>query len=158
MRSREFLRRLDKLKLSEKERPAMVHDFEVLSRVEIARFCELCQMLAEDKELTETEVKEFELLLNKCPLVHPSEISNPYAETNEERRERWELRSAFAGAFHDYVRQYPYIAVPNYANLLNEYRLDIGYQLFEKYGWTVGERDCCTILPLVKWESEDREG
>jgi hypothetical protein len=53
--------------------------------------------------------------------------------------------------------QYPYIAVPNFANALNEYRLDIGYRLFEKYGWTVGERDCSGVLPLDRWEPEDRE-
>jgi hypothetical protein len=46
--------------------------------------------------------------------------------------------------------------VPNYANGLNEHRLDIGYRLFEKYGWVPGERDCATILPLDQWEPEDR--
>ncbi len=67
------------------------------------------------------------------------------------------MKRAFAGAFHDYAKQYPHIAVPNYANMLNEYRLEIGYQLFEKYGWTAGGRDYSGILPLDEWAPEDRE-
>jgi hypothetical protein len=69
---------------------------------------------------------------------------------------RRRLEDAFGGAFHNYAKQYTYIAVPNYANCLNAYRLDIGYQLFEKYGWIPGERDCSTILPLHRWAPEDR--
>ena len=54
--------------------------------------------------------------------------------------------------------QYPYIAIPNhYYNELNEYRHDLGYRLFEKYGWVVGERDCSGILPLDQWAPEDRD-
>jgi hypothetical protein len=51
---------------------------------------------------------------------------NPYAETYEERRERRQLERAFPGAVHDYEKQYSYVAIPNYANLLNGYRLEIG--------------------------------
>jgi hypothetical protein len=158
MRSRELLRRLDRLKLPAEQEPKMVHDFEVLSRVENARFWELYGMLRdEDQELTEEETKEFWSLLNRCPLVERGKASSPYAETNEERRERRALEWAFGGAFHDYARQYPFIAIPNYANGLNEYRLDLGYQLFEKYGWIVAEHNCSTILPLDEWEPDDRE-
>jgi hypothetical protein len=53
--------------------------------------------------------------------------------------------------------KYSYIAIPHYYNALNEYRLEIGYQLFEKYGWIAGERYCSTILPLDQWAPEDRE-
>jgi hypothetical protein len=56
-------------------------------------------------------------------------IRNPYRETYEEMRVRRRLEDAFGGAFHNYAKQYTYIAVPNYANCLNAYRLDIGYQL-----------------------------
>ena len=75
-------------------------------------------------------------LLHRCPLVEPGKASSPYAETHEERRERRALEWAFGGAFHDFAKQYSFIAVPNYANGLNEYRLEIGYELFEKYGWS----------------------
>ena len=158
MRSRELLRRLDRLKLPAEEEPKIVHDFGVLSRIENARFWDLYHMLRdEDEEMTKDESKEFWSLLHRCPLVEPGKAGNPYAETDEERRKRRALEWAFGGAFHDYPRQYPFIAVPNYANTLNEYRLDIGYRLFEKYGWIVGGRDCSTILPLDQWETDDRE-
>ena len=127
--SRELLRRLDKLGLPEQDEPELVHDFGVLSRVENARLWELHHVLSrEDGEATEAEREEFSDVLNRCPLVDPSEAGNPYAETHEERRERQLLERAFSGAFHDYARQYSYIAVPNYAPMLNEHRLDIGYQ------------------------------
>jgi len=126
MRSREFLRRLDRLKVPAEDEPKMVHDFGVLSRVENARFWELYHTLRDEEgDLTDEEAKEFWSLLNKCPVVDPSEAGNPDAETNEDRRERRELKWAFAGAFHDYAKQNSYIAVPNYANELNEYRLGI---------------------------------
>lgn len=158
MRSRELLQRLDRLKLPAEERPKVTRDLAVLSRVENARFWELYYILRdEDEELTEDETKEFWSLLYRCPLVEVGKAGNPYAETDEEQRERRTLEWAFSGAFHDYAKQYPFIAVPNYANLLNEYRLDIGYELFERYGWVVGERDCSTILPLDQWEADDRE-
>ena len=158
MRSRAYLRRLDRLRLPAEEEPKLVHDFGALSRVENACFWELYNTLCdEDAEATEAELKEFWRLLNKCPLVDPSEAGNPYAETYEERRERRQLEWAFGGAFHDYAMKYPYIAIPNYANALNAYRLETGYQLFEKYGWAVGERDCSGIQPLDQWTPEDRE-
>ena len=136
----------------------MVPDFGVLSRVDNARLWELYHTLSgEDEELTEAEFEEFSDLLNKCPLVDPNEAGNPYAETHEERRERRLFEWAFAGAFHDYAKQYSYVAIPNYANLLNEYRLEIGCALFERYGWSPGERDCSSILPLDDWAAEDRE-
>ena len=140
------------------DEPELVHDFGQLSRAENARFWELYHALSsEDEEATEAECEEFSYLLNRCPLVDPREAGNPYAETHEERRERRQLERAFAGAFHDYAKQYSYIAIPNYANLLNEYRLEIGYQLFEKYGWIASERDCSGIRPLDEWAPEDRE-
>jgi hypothetical protein len=158
MRSRELLRRLDRLRLAAEDEPKKVPDFSVLSRVENARFWELYYTLRGNREeLTEAEVKEFWALLNKCPLVDPSEAGDLYKETNEERRERREFEQAFGGAFHDYAMKYSYIAIPNYSNALNEYRLEIGCQLFEKYGWVAGERDCSGILPLDQWAPEDRE-
>jgi hypothetical protein len=158
MRSRDFLRRLDKLRITAQEEPTMDYDFGVLPRVEYARFRELYETLSiEGERTTEAERGEFRDLLNRCPLVDPSEAGNPYAESYEQKRERRLLERAFAGAFHDYARQYPYIAVPNYGNALNEYRLDIGYRLFGKYGWTPGERDCSEILPLDQWEPDDRD-
>jgi hypothetical protein len=48
MRSREFLRRLDRLKVSAEDKPKMVHDFGVLSRVENARYWELYHMLRDE--------------------------------------------------------------------------------------------------------------
>jgi len=63
----------------------------------------------------------------------------------------------FCITFRNHVRRFPFIAVPNYASGINDYRLDIGNRLFEKYGWIVGKRDCSTILPLDQWEPEDRE-
>jgi len=158
MRSREFLRRLDRLRFPAEEEPKKVHDFGLLSRVENARFWELYRTFHDDhEELTEAERKEFWMLLRKCPLVDSSEAKGRSRETNDERRERRQFEWAFAQAFHNYAMQYPYIAIPNYANALNRYRLDIGYRLFEKYGWAVGERDCSGILPLDQWEPEDRE-
>jgi hypothetical protein len=134
----------------------LVHDFGVLSRVENARFWELYKTLAgEDEKATEAERVEFSDLLNRCPLVDPGEVGNPYVETDEERRERRLLERAFAVAFHDFAKRY--IAMPNYGNMLNDYRLDIGYTLFEKYGWSAGERDCSGILSLDEWAPEDRE-
>ena len=149
---------MDKLGLPGEDEPELVHDFGVLSRVEHARFWELYHPLSdEDEEVTEADREELCSLLSKCPLVHPSEAGNPYAETHEERRERRQLERAFAGAFHNYAKQYSYVAIPNYANLLNEYRLEIGCALFERYGWSPGERDCSGILPLDQWAPEDRE-
>ena len=148
---------MDKLGLPGEDEPELVPDFGVLSRVENARFRELYEALHQDKDLTKDELTEMEVLLDRCPLVDPSEDGNPYTETHEERRERRLLERAFAGAFQDFARQYRYIAVPNYANRLNEYRLEIGYQLFEKYGWTAGGRDCSRIPPLDEWAPEDRE-
>jgi hypothetical protein len=146
IRSREFLRRLDKLGLPGEDEPELVPDFGELSRVENARFWELYEALHQDEDLPKDELTKMQVLLDRCPLVDPREVGNPYTETHEERRERQLLKRAFAGAFHDYAKQYPHIAVPNFANRLNEYRLEIGYQLFEKYGWTVGGRDCPGIL------------
>ena len=158
MRARELLRRLDRLRLPGEEEPRMLRDLAVLSRVEKARFWELYHSLRdEDATLTENETMELWSLWCRCPPVESGKGGNPHAETGEERRERQALERAFGGAFHDYARQYPFIAVPNYANGLNEYRLDIGYRLFEKYGWVPGERDCATILPLDRWEAGDRE-
>jgi hypothetical protein len=53
--------------------------------------------------------------------------------------------------------RYCEIATPNHANELNEYRRDLGCQLFKKYGWVVGKRDCSGILPLDQWAPEDRD-
>ena len=142
---------MHKLGLSGEDDPELVHDFGVLSRVENARFWELYDAFRQDEDLANNELKEMQVLLDRCPLVDPREAGNPYTETYEERRERRLLERAFAGAFHDYAKQYSYIAIPNYANMLNEYRLEIGYRLFEKYSWTAGERDCSGILPLDEW-------
>jgi hypothetical protein len=158
MRSREFLRRLDRLRFPAEEEPKKVYDFGALSRVENARFWELYRTFRDDHEdLTEAERKEFWTILSKCPLVDPSEAKGRSRETNDERRERRRVDWAFAEAFHDYAMKYSYIAIPNFANALNEYRLDIGCRLFEKYGWVAGERNCSGILPLDQWAPEDRE-
>jgi hypothetical protein len=157
IRSREFLRRLDKLGLPGEHEPELVPDFGVLSRVENARYRELYDAFRQDEDLAKDELTEMQVLLDRCPLVDPREAGNPYTETHEERRERRLFERALAGAFHDYAKQYPHIAVPNYANRLNEYRLEIGYQLFEKYGWIAGGRDCSGILPLDDWAPEDQE-
>jgi hypothetical protein len=147
-----------KLGLLGQDEPELVPDFGVLSRVENARFRELCHTLGdEDEEVTKADREEFCGLLSKCPLVDPSEAGNPHAEIYEERYERWQLERAFAGAFHDYAKQYSYIAIPNYANLLNAYWLEIGCALFERYGWSPGERDCSGILPLDEWAPDDCE-
>jgi len=106
MRSREFLRRLDRLRLLAEEEPKKVYDFGVLSRVENARLWELCRTFRDENRLTEAEDKEFWALLNKCPLVDPSKAGDPYRETHEERRERREFERAFGGAFHDYATKY----------------------------------------------------
>lgn len=148
---------MDKLGLPGEDEPELVRDFGVLSRVENARFWELYDALHQDEDLPKDELTEMQVLLDRCPLVNPREAGSPYTESQEERRERRLFERAFAGAFHDYAKQYPHIAVPNYANMLNEYRLEIGYQLFEKYGWTAGERDCSGILPLDEWAPKDRE-
>jgi hypothetical protein len=148
---------LHKLGLPGEDEPELVHDFGVLSRVENARFWGLYDTFRQDEDLAKDELTEMQVLLDRCPLVDPRESGNPHTETHEERRERRLLERAFAGAFHDYAKQYSYIAVPNYANMLNEYRLEIGYQLFEKYGWIASERDCSGILPLDEWAPEDRE-
>jgi hypothetical protein len=147
---------VDKLGLPGEDEPELVPDFGVLSRVENARFWELYDAFRQDEDLTKDELIEMQVLLDRCPLVDPREAGNLYTEAHEERRERRPLGRAFAGAFHDYAKQYPHIAVPNYANMLNEYRLEIGYQLFEKYGWIAGGRDCSGILPLDEWAPEDR--
>jgi hypothetical protein len=148
---------VDKLGLPGEDEPELVHDFGVLSRVENARFWELYDVLRQDEDLAKDELTEMQVLLDRCPLVDPREAGNPYTETHEERRERRLFERAFAGAFHNYAKRHSYIAVPNYANMLNEYRLEIGYQLFEKYGWIASGRDCSGILPLDEWAPEDRE-
>jgi hypothetical protein len=148
---------VDKLGLPEEDEPELVPDFGVLSRAENARFWELYDAFRQDEDLAKDELTEMEVLLDRCPLVDPREAGNPYTETHEERRERQLLKRAFAGAFHDYARQYPHIAVPNFANRLNEYRLEIGCALFERYGWTASGRDRSGILPLDDWAPEDRE-
>jgi hypothetical protein len=153
MRSRELPRRLDRLKLPVEKEPKLVHDFGALSRVENARFWELYHMLRQGEELTKDEAKEFWSLWNRCPLVEPGNAGSPYAESNEERRERRALEWAFAGAFHDFQ----IVFLPCRAELANglyEYRLEIGYELFKKYGWIIGARECSTILPLDHWEPE----
>ncbi len=59
IRSREFLRRLDKLGLPGEHEPELVPDFGVLSRVEHARFWELYHTLSdEDEEVTEADREE----------------------------------------------------------------------------------------------------
>ena len=148
---------MDKLGLPGEDEPELVLDFGVLSRVENARFWELYDAIRQDEDLAKDQLTEMQVLLDRCPLVDPREAGDPYTETHEERHERRLFERAFAGAFNDFARQYRYIAVPNYANRLNEYRLDIGYTLFEKYGWTAGGRDCSGILPLDEWAPEDRE-
>ena len=157
MWSRGLLRRLDRLRVPAKEEPEKVLDFAVLSRAQNARLWELYDLRGDREGLTEVELTEFWTLLDQCPVVDPSEAGDPYRETDEARRERQELERAFAGAFHDYAMKYSYIAIPNYCNALNAYRLEIGYRLFEKYGWIAGERDCSAILPLDQWAPEDRE-
>ena len=138
------------------DEPELVPDFGVLSRVENARFRELYDAFCQDEDLAKDELTEMQVLLDRCPLLDPREAGNPYTETHEERRERRLFKRAFAGAFHDYAKQYSYVAIPNYANRLNEYRLENGYQLFEKYGWVPDKRDCSVILPLERWDPEDR--
>src|SRR4029077_11293663 len=100
--------------------------------------------------------EEFLALYRRCRMVDPSEVTPREEETQEEKNERCKLERAFGRAFHDYAKQYPYIAIPGYYNALSEYRHDIGYRLFEKYGWVVGERNCSGILPLDQWAPEDR--
>jgi hypothetical protein len=132
MRSREFLRRLDRLRFPAEEEPKKVYDFGVLSRVENARFWELYRTFRDDHEdLTEAERKEFWMLLSKCPLVDTSEIVGRSRETNDERRERRQLEWAFGQAFHNYAMRYSFLAIPNYGNSLNQYRLEVGYRLFD---------------------------
>ena len=101
MRSREFLRRLDRLRFPAEEEPEKVYDFGVLSPVENARFWELYRTFHDDhEELTEAERREFWMLLSKCPLVDTSEIVGRSRETNDERRERrqleWGLRAGLS--------------------------------------------------------------
>ena len=146
-----------KLGLPGEDEPELVPNFGVLSRVENARFRELYDAFRQDEDLAKDELTEMQVLLDRCPLVDPREASSPYTEMHEERRERRLLERAFAGAFHDYAKQYPHIVVPNYANRLNEHHLEIGYQLFEKHGWTASGRDCSGIRPLDEWAPEDRE-
>jgi len=59
MRSREFLRRLDRLRLLAEEEPKKVYDFGVLSRIENAALWELCRTFRDENGLTEAEDKEF---------------------------------------------------------------------------------------------------
>jgi hypothetical protein len=100
MRSREFLRRLDRLGFPAEDEPKKVYDFGVLSRVENARFWELYRTFRDDhEELTEAELKEFWMLLSKCPLVDPSEAKGRSRETNDERRERRQLEWGFGEPF-----------------------------------------------------------
>jgi hypothetical protein len=177
MRSRELLRRLARLEPPDEEPPNTV-DTSGLSRVEECKLFEIWAALRflvtaktiDGEELhpglgsrvdlalvTTAEVQEFFALLRRCPMVDPGEAGQRERETREEKRKRLKLEAAFGGAFHDYAIQYPYIAAPNYYTELNEYRHDLGYRLFEKYGWVVGERDCSGILPLDQWAPEDRD-
>jgi hypothetical protein len=154
MRSRELLRRLARLGSPDEAQPNTVIDSSGLSRIEE---CRLMEIWAHREEgVTEADVAEYRTLMGRCRLVEPSEAGHRERETREEKRERRKLEIAFGGAFHDYAMQYPYIATPNYYNALNEYRHDLGYRLFEKYGWLVGERNCSGILPLDQWAPEDR--
>jgi hypothetical protein len=176
MRSRELLRRLARLEPPDEEPPNL--DTSGLSRVEECQLLEIwaaLRFLATTKTIdleelhsgpgsrvdlalvTSVEVKEFFALMRRCPIVDPGEVGHRRRETREEKRKRLKLEAAFDGTFHDYAMQYDYIAVPNYHTELNEYRHDLGYRLFEKYGWVVGERDCSGILPLDQWAPEDRD-
>jgi len=156
MRSRELLRRLARLGFPDEEQPDTVLDTSGLSRVEECRWSEIWHAHLEEG-VTEAEAAEFWALTRRCPIVDPAEAGHRERETWEQRRERRKLETAFGGAFHDYAMQYPYIAIPNYYNALNEYRHDLGCRLFEKYGWVVGERNCSGILPLDRWAPEDRD-
>jgi hypothetical protein len=155
MRSRELLRRLARIEPLEEEQPKKAFDLSRLSRVEE---CHLLEIWAHREEgVTEADVAEYRALMDRC-IVDPGEVGNRERETPEEIREARKRRVTFGRAFHDYAMQYPYIAIPNhYYNELNEYRRDLGYRLFEKYGWIVGERDCSGILPLDQWAPEDRD-
>ena len=155
MRSRELLRRLARLEPPGEKQPETVLDTSGLSRVEE---CRLREIWAHRQEgVTEADVAEYRALMGRCRIVQPAEAGHRERETREEVRERRKLEAAFGGAFHDYAMQYPYIAVPCYYNALNEYRHDLGYRLFAKYGWVVGERNCSGILPLDQWVPEDRD-
>jgi hypothetical protein len=154
MRSRELLRRLARLGPDE-EQPKKTLDLSRLSRVEKSHLLEIWSH--RDDGVTEADVAEFRALSDRC-IVDPSEVGHREKETPEEILDARILSVSFGRAFHYYAMQYPYIAKPKYyCNGLNEYRLDLGYRLFEKYGWVVGERDCSGILPLDQWAPEDRD-
>jgi hypothetical protein len=155
MRSRELLRRLARLGPPDEEQPKKTLDLSRLSRVEEAHLFEVWPHREEG--VTEADVAECRALWDRC-IVDPGEVGHREKKTPEEILASRKLKVSFSRAFHDYAMQYTYIAIPErYYNALNEYRLDLGYRLFEKYGWVVGERDCSGILPLDQWALEDRD-
>ena len=173
MRSRELLRRLARFEPPDEDPPIAVLDTSGLSRVEECFLLEIwaaLRFLATAKTInseelshvdlalvTKAEVKEFVALAGRCPIVELGEASHRVAETREEKLKIIKLEVSFDGAFHVYAMQYPYISIPHYYTELSEYRHDLGYRLFEKYGWVVGKRDCSGILPLDQWAPEDRD-
>ena len=156
MRSRELLRRLARLGSPDEAQPNTVIDTSGLSPVEECRLSEIWSH--REEVVTEADLAEYRALMGKCRIVERSEAGHRKRETLAERLERQKFEWAWGRAFHDYAMQYHDVAIPKlYDNSLNRYRLDLGYRLFEKHGWVVGERDCSGILPLDQWAPEDRD-
>jgi hypothetical protein len=67
------------------------------------------------------------------------------------------MELAFVISFHRYAFQNSEIAFPDWGNLLHEFLVRTGRRLFEKYGWSVGQDSCSTIVALDEWQRYDRE-
>lgn len=139
--------RLEKLALasarqSEPTRGVYFADWSIPDEI---RFTELWSA----KELSHTDKLQLRSLLaggaitnlrkdNACPLT------------------TWNIIYPLIVAFHNYLLQYPDLAMPSLFELLHPYTLNTVARLLAKYGWRAGFSDCSTIRPLDEWSPAHR--
>lgn len=68
----------------------------------------------------------------------------------------WKMMYPLIVAFHNYLLQYPDLAMPELFELLHPYTQNTVARLLAKYGWRAGFSDCSTIRPLDEWSPADR--
>jgi hypothetical protein len=111
----------------------------------------------EPEAATEGDMIEYRAIIDRCPLVDLRDVRPSVPESLEEKRAKWNLKMAFARAFIAFANRHPILRMPSLANDLNDFRLEIGFNLLEKYGWSADEASADSIEPLEQWEASDRE-
>jgi hypothetical protein len=149
VRARSLLRRLSALGF-----PQLYRDFTALHPREQNDYWEIFLSL-QDGEGSDKELEYFRELIKKCPLVE--------GEAFRFRLQRWpldenlEVKQCFAAMFQNFAQLNHGVAVPSRHNRLSLWRRQVAYQIFQKYGWKVGNGDCAGIQLLQHWEAADRE-